>query len=42
MSTGTPIHEPRVLLRKATWEQYISLRDVDENRHTRMTFDRGR
>jgi Uma2 family endonuclease len=42
MSTGTPIHESRVLLRKATWEQYISLRDVDENRHTRMTFDRGR
>ena len=41
MSTGTPIHEPRVLLRKATWEQYVSLRDVDENRHTRMTFDRG-
>jgi Uma2 family endonuclease len=41
MSTGTPIHEPRVLLRKATWEQYVSLRDVNENRHTRMTFDRG-
>ena len=41
MSTGSAAPESRVLLRKATWEQYVSLRDVDENRHTRMTFDRG-
>lgn len=41
MSTGSTATEPRVLLRKATWEQYIALRDEDENRHTRMTFDRG-
>jgi hypothetical protein len=42
MSTGAPVHEPRFLLRHASWEDYISLRDADENRTTRMTFDRGR
>lgn len=41
MSTGAVSHEPRVLLRKATWKQYVELRDSDENRHTRMTYDRG-
>lgn len=38
MSTGAIA---RVLLRKATWQQYVELRDAEENRHTRMTFDRG-
>jgi Uma2 family endonuclease len=41
MSTGAIASESRVLLRKASWQQYISLRDLDENRHTRMTYDRG-
>jgi Uma2 family endonuclease len=42
MSIGTPIHEPRFLLRQASWQDYVSLRDADANRNTRMTFDRGR
>ncbi len=41
MSTGTPVHEPRILLRQASWQDYVSLRDADDNRNTRMTFDRG-
>jgi Uma2 family endonuclease len=41
MSIGTPVHEPRFLLRQATWRDYVSLRDAGENRNTRMTFDRG-
>ncbi|MBI3863418.1 MAG: Uma2 family endonuclease [Planctomycetia bacterium] len=41
MSTGAVIRDTRVLLRKATWRHYVELRDADENRNTRMTFDRG-
>src|SRR5262245_54613839 len=42
MSTGAPVYEPRFLLRQASWRDYVSLRDAEENRNTRMTFDRGR
>jgi len=42
MSAGPAINEPRFLLRQASWQDYVSLRDADENRNTRMTFDRGR
>ncbi|MGE5190853.1 MAG: Uma2 family endonuclease, partial [Deltaproteobacteria bacterium] len=41
MSTAASVHEPRFLLRHASWQDYVSLRDADENRNTRMTFDRG-
>jgi Uma2 family endonuclease len=41
MSTAATVHEPRFLLHQATWKDYVSLRDADENRNTRMTFDRG-
>src|SRR6516225_1845301 len=41
MSTGSAAPESRVLLRKATWEQYVSLRDARENSRMRMTYDRG-
>ena len=41
MSTGTTTYESRTLLRDVTWQQYVSLRDGDEYRNTRMTFDRG-
>ena len=40
MSTGTA-RESGVLCREATWQQYVELRDADENRNMRMTFDRG-
>lgn len=42
MSTNTTIREPQVLVRKASWQTYVALRDEAENRHIRMTFDRGR
>ena len=42
MSTGTTTHESATSLREATWQQYVELRDSDEYRNTRMTFDRGR
>jgi Uma2 family endonuclease len=42
MSAGTTIHEPSVLIHKASWQTYVTLRDEDENRHVRMTYDRGR
>jgi len=41
MSTGAIAPESRVLLHHATWQQYVQLRDADDNRNTRMTFDRG-
>jgi len=41
MSTGAIAPESRVLLHNATWEQYVQIRDTDDNRNTRMTFDRG-
>ena len=41
MSTGTTTHESRTLRRNVTWQEYVALRDNDEYRHTRMTFDRG-
>lgn len=42
MSTNTPTREPPVQLRQATWDEYVKLRDDDEYRNIRMTFDRGR
>jgi Uma2 family endonuclease len=41
MSTSAIVSDARVLLHKATWRNYVELRDADENRNTRMTFDRG-
>jgi Uma2 family endonuclease len=41
MSTGTTTSETRTLLRNVTWQQYIELRDREEYRHRRMTYDRG-
>jgi len=41
MSTAATVYEPRFLLHHATWQDYVSLRNADENRNTRMTFDRG-
>ena len=41
MSTGTTIHESRTLRRNVTWQEYVALRDGDEFRNTRMTYDRG-
>ena len=41
MSTGTTTHESRTLLRDVPWREYVALRDGDEYRNTRMTFDRG-
>lgn len=41
MSTGTTTSETRTLLRNVTWQQYVELRDGDEYRHRRMTYDRG-
>lgn len=37
MSVGTIIPETRVLVRQASWDTYVGLRDADENRHLRMT-----
>ncbi len=41
MSTVTASGDSRVLLHNVSWQQYVDLRDADENRHTRMTYDRG-
>jgi Uma2 family endonuclease len=41
MSAGTTTHESRKLLRGVSWQDYVALRDNDEYRNTRMTFDRG-
>ena len=41
MSTGTTSHESRTLRRNVTWQEYVALRDGDEFRNTRMTYDRG-
>jgi hypothetical protein len=41
MSTGTTTHESRTLRRNVTWQEYVALRDGDEFRNTRMTYDRG-
>ena len=41
MSTGTTTSETRTLLRNVTWQQYLELRDGDEYRHRRMTYDCG-
>lgn len=41
MNIPAPIVEPTVLVYDASWQTYIALRDSDENRHVRMTFDRG-
>ena len=41
MNAPTTAHVCSTQLREATWEQYVELRDSDELRNTRMTFDRG-
>src|SRR6266849_1008559 len=41
MSVGIPIGEPGVLMRRTSWQQYVEMRDSNENRNVRMTFDRG-
>jgi Uma2 family endonuclease len=41
MSVGIPIGETGVLMRRTNWQQYVELRDSNENRNVRMTFDRG-
>jgi Uma2 family endonuclease len=41
MSTDTSTYESRRLRRDVTWQQYVELRDREEYRNTRMTFDRG-
>jgi Uma2 family endonuclease len=41
MSVGIPVGEPGVLMRNTSWQQYVELRDSNEHRHVRMTFDRG-
>jgi Uma2 family endonuclease len=41
MSIGIPIGEAGVLMRNTSWQQYVDLRDSDEYRTIRMTFDRG-
>lgn len=42
MSTVTSTDQTPMQPRTATWQQYVELRDGDEYRNTRMTFDRGR
>lgn len=41
MSVGIPIGEPGVVMRNTSWQHYVELRDADEHRNLRMTFDRG-
>lgn len=41
MNTISPTREPPVQLLQATWDEYVKLRDDDEYRNIRMTFDRG-
>jgi Uma2 family endonuclease len=41
MSTDTTTHETSTRLRKATWQEYVDLRDSAEFFRTRMTYDRG-
>jgi Uma2 family endonuclease len=41
MSTGTTTHESRTLRHNVSWQEYVALRDGDEYRNTRMTYDRG-
>lgn len=41
MSVGNPTSESGVLMRNTSWQQYVTMRDSDENRGVRMTFDRG-
>ena len=41
MSVGMPIGEPGVLMRNTSWQQYVEMRDSNEHRNVRMTFDRG-
>ena len=39
MSTVSGISS--VLLQGITWQQYVDFRDLEENNHVRMTYDRG-
>jgi len=42
MSAGTTIPVSATQTLQATWNTYVALRDDDQNRHVRMTFDDGR
>lgn len=42
MSASTTIPIPQTQMLQATWNTYVALRDDDQNRHVRMTFDDGR
>ena len=33
--------DERVIFRGVSWEAYTALRDLEENQHLRMTYDRG-
>ena len=33
--------EPRFVLHNVPWETYVALRDIEDNWHVRMTYDRG-
>ena len=41
MNMTTTAGDAQIVIRQATWQQYVQLRDSDEYRNTRMTFDRG-
>jgi Uma2 family endonuclease len=41
MSVGVKIRQRGVLLRNVSWEIYVELCNEPENRHVRMSFDRG-
>ena len=41
MSTGTTTSESRTLRHNVSWQEYVALRDGNEHRNTRMTYDRG-
>jgi Uma2 family endonuclease len=41
MSVGIPIGEAGVLLLNTSWQRYVELRESDEHRNVRMTFDHG-
>ena len=41
VAAATAQRDSVVILHNVTWRTYNTLRDVDENRHVRMTYDRG-
>jgi Uma2 family endonuclease len=41
MATATHAHDEIALLQGVPWQTYVSLRDLPEDYHIRMTYDRG-